>query len=163
MIAILDYGSGNLRSALRAFETTGRKVFITSDAEQAEKADALVVPGVGAKPGKLSNRHRFYWLLATLISWLVFTPWLHHIGAAAYKTDALIFLGSVVAQIVMVYEKYENWPIWLAVDGLATIEYAVLKYWSTALLYLLFTGIAVVGWVKWLRIHKSSLDRKSVV
>ena len=48
MIAILDYGSGNLRSALRAFETTGRKVFITSDAEQAEKADALVVPGVGA-------------------------------------------------------------------------------------------------------------------
>jgi len=48
LIAILDYGSGNLRSALRAFETTGRKVFITSDAEQAEKADALVVPGVGA-------------------------------------------------------------------------------------------------------------------
>lgn len=48
MIAILDYGSGNLRSALRAFETTGRKVFLTSDPEQAEKADALVVPGVGA-------------------------------------------------------------------------------------------------------------------
>lgn len=48
MIAILDYGSGNLRSALRAFETTGRKVFITSDSELAEKADALVVPGVGA-------------------------------------------------------------------------------------------------------------------
>jgi glutamine amidotransferase len=48
LIAILDYGSGNLRSALRAFETTGRKVFLTSDAEQAEKADALVVPGVGA-------------------------------------------------------------------------------------------------------------------
>jgi glutamine amidotransferase len=48
LIAILDYGSGNLRSALRAFETTGRKVFLTSDPEQAEKADALVVPGVGA-------------------------------------------------------------------------------------------------------------------
>jgi glutamine amidotransferase len=48
LIAILDYGSGNLRSALRAFEATGRKVFITSDAETAETADALVVPGVGA-------------------------------------------------------------------------------------------------------------------
>ena len=48
MIAILDYGSGNLRSALRAFEKTGRKVFLTSDPEQAAKADALVVPGVGA-------------------------------------------------------------------------------------------------------------------
>ena len=48
MIAILDYGSGNLRSALRAFETTGKKVLITSDPNVAETADALVVPGVGA-------------------------------------------------------------------------------------------------------------------
>lgn len=48
MIAILDYGSGNLRSALRAFETTGRKVTLTSDSDVAASADALVVPGVGA-------------------------------------------------------------------------------------------------------------------
>jgi len=48
LIAILDYGSGNLRSALRAFETTGRKVTLTADAEVAASADALVVPGVGA-------------------------------------------------------------------------------------------------------------------
>lgn len=48
MIAILDYGSGNLRSALRAFEATGRKVTLTSDSEIAATADALVVPGVGA-------------------------------------------------------------------------------------------------------------------
>lgn len=48
MIAILDYGSGNLRSALRAFERTGRDVVLTSDYEVALEADGLVVPGVGA-------------------------------------------------------------------------------------------------------------------
>ncbi len=48
MIAILDYGSGNLRSAQRAFETTGRDVTITSDYVIALNADGLVVPGVGA-------------------------------------------------------------------------------------------------------------------
>lgn len=48
MIAILDYGSGNLRSAQRAFETSGRDVVITSDYEIALNADGLVVPGVGA-------------------------------------------------------------------------------------------------------------------
>ena len=48
MIAILDYGSGNLRSALRAFETTGKRTYLTSDPDIAVKADALVVPGVGA-------------------------------------------------------------------------------------------------------------------
>ena len=48
MIAILDYGSGNLRSAQRAFATTGHDVQITSDLDVALKSDGLVVPGVGA-------------------------------------------------------------------------------------------------------------------
>ena len=48
MIAILDYGSGNLRSAQRAFETTGREVIVTSDYHTALNAEGLVVPGVGA-------------------------------------------------------------------------------------------------------------------
>jgi glutamine amidotransferase len=48
VIAILDYGSGNLRSAQRAFETSGKEVVITSDYEVALNADGLVVPGVGA-------------------------------------------------------------------------------------------------------------------
>lgn len=48
MIAILDYGSGNLRSAQRAFESSGKKVTITSDYQEALNADGLVVPGVGA-------------------------------------------------------------------------------------------------------------------
>ena len=48
MIAILDYGSGNLRSAQRAFETSGKEVVLTSDYDLALNADGLVVPGVGA-------------------------------------------------------------------------------------------------------------------
>lgn len=48
MIAILDYGSGNLRSAQRAFETTGEEVVVTSDRNVALEAKGLVVPGVGA-------------------------------------------------------------------------------------------------------------------
>lgn len=48
MIAILDYGSGNLRSAQRAFATTGHDVELTSDLDVALRADGLVVPGVGA-------------------------------------------------------------------------------------------------------------------
>ena len=48
MIAILDYGSGNVRSAQRAFETSGKDVILTSDYEVALNADGLVVPGVRA-------------------------------------------------------------------------------------------------------------------
>ena len=48
MIAILDYGSGNLRSAERAFATAGNEVVGTSDRTIALEAEGLVVPGVGA-------------------------------------------------------------------------------------------------------------------
>lgn len=45
---MLDYGSGNLRSAQRALERTGADVEVTADADAALNADGLVVPGVGA-------------------------------------------------------------------------------------------------------------------
>lgn len=48
MIAILDYGSGNLRSAQRAFERSGSEVVVTSDRDVALSASGLIVPGVGA-------------------------------------------------------------------------------------------------------------------
>jgi glutamine amidotransferase len=48
VIAILDYGSGNLRSAQRAFERSGSEVVVTSDRDIALNAAGLVVPGVGA-------------------------------------------------------------------------------------------------------------------
>ncbi len=48
MIAILDYGSGNLRSAQRAFELAHTEVVVTSDPKICSQAQGLVVPGVGA-------------------------------------------------------------------------------------------------------------------
>jgi len=47
-VVVLDYGSGNLRSAQRALERVGADVEVTSDAGAAARADGLVVPGVGA-------------------------------------------------------------------------------------------------------------------
>ena len=45
---MLDYGSGNLRSAQRALARVGADVTVTTDAHIALEADGLVVPGVGA-------------------------------------------------------------------------------------------------------------------
>jgi glutamine amidotransferase len=47
-VVVLDYGSGNLRSAQRALERVGADVTVTSDFDTALTADGLVVPGVGA-------------------------------------------------------------------------------------------------------------------
>jgi glutamine amidotransferase len=47
-VIVLDYGSGNLRSAERALRRVGAEVTVTADRRAALGADGLVVPGVGA-------------------------------------------------------------------------------------------------------------------
>jgi imidazole glycerol-phosphate synthase subunit HisH len=47
-VVVLDYGSGNIRSAERAVARAGAKVTVTADRRLAVDADGLVVPGVGA-------------------------------------------------------------------------------------------------------------------
>ena len=54
-MVVLDYGSGNLRSAVRALERAGAEVTLTADLSAAQEADGLVVPGVGAYAACMSG------------------------------------------------------------------------------------------------------------
>ena len=47
-VAVFDYGSGNIHSALKAIQAAGADAFLTSDAKVALEAEGLVLPGVGA-------------------------------------------------------------------------------------------------------------------
>lgn len=55
MISIIDYGMGNLRSVQKALESIGEEAIITSDKEQIEKSDGVILPGVGAFPDAMEN------------------------------------------------------------------------------------------------------------
>jgi glutamine amidotransferase len=48
MIAIIDYGMGNLRSVQKGFEKVGHQAVITGDPNQVAEAEKIVLPGVGA-------------------------------------------------------------------------------------------------------------------
>ena len=48
MIAIIDYGVGNLFSLTSSFQKIGEEIIVTSDVETIKKADKLILPGVGA-------------------------------------------------------------------------------------------------------------------
>ena len=58
MIAIIDYGMGNLRSVQRAFEHVGAEAVVTAHRETIEAASAVVLPGVGAFGQAMSNLER---------------------------------------------------------------------------------------------------------
>lgn len=58
MIAIIDYGMGNLRSVQKALQKLGFDAEITGDAETVRRADKLILPGVGAFGAAMENLRR---------------------------------------------------------------------------------------------------------
>lgn len=110
----------------------------------------------GAKPGNLSTRGRIYSILAILGLWLALAPLLSRIGAAATVVDSFLFVGSLIAQILMVLEKYESWIIWLVVDIAGTALYFNQGYYFTSFLYGIFTLIALQGWRRWYADQRSA-------
>lgn len=114
----------------------------------------------GWGPQGASSRN-LSWTLRSLILgggiavWLLITPLLVSLGAAAALPDAFGLVFSVVAQVLMVLQFRENWVAWLVVDVLY-----VGLYWSqdlkfTSLLYVAFTAIALRGWINWKKLQRT--------
>jgi nicotinamide mononucleotide transporter len=110
----------------------------------------------GAKPGPLKNKYRLAVFIAIILATLALAPILKSWGAASTYADAILFFGSLAAQILMVYEKYESWILWLIVDIGYVALYASQDLLFTTLLYIAFTVLAAVGWGKWYGAHRSA-------
>jgi nicotinamide mononucleotide transporter len=114
----------------------------------------------GWGPQGASSRNLSWTLRAIVISagtviWLLITPFLVSLGAAAARPDAFGLVFSVIAQVLMVLQFRENWIAWLVVN----IVYVGL-YWSqdlkfTSLLYIAFAAIALRGWINWQKLQRT--------
>ena len=58
MIAVIDYGAGNLRSAVRALQHVGAQLMVTDDPEVIRSAQGVVLPGVGATRDTMQELER---------------------------------------------------------------------------------------------------------
>ena len=110
----------------------------------------------GAKPGSMKNIHRALIFAAIIVATLALAPVLKSMGAASTYADAVLFFGSLSAQILMVYEKFETWVLWLIVDAGYVALYASQKLPFTTVLYAAFTLLAALGWSKWYAAHRSA-------
>ncbi|TAK24727.1 MAG: imidazole glycerol phosphate synthase subunit HisH [Chloroflexota bacterium] len=59
MIAIVDYGAGNLRSVVRAVQSQGANPSVTSSGADVDRADALILPGVGAAADTMAHLRQY--------------------------------------------------------------------------------------------------------
>ena len=99
-IAIIDYGSGNLRSAVKAFERSAHEVgsdaeiILTSNVEDVHQADRIVLPGVGAFADCRAGLHRIDGMWAAIDE-----------AVSAHKKP---FLGICVGMQLMAERGHEH-------------------------------------------------------
>jgi nicotinamide mononucleotide transporter len=126
----------------------------------------------GAIPAKLNGKEKIIWITALVALWAVFIPVFGLAQESQFYfgnwtlvvSDTFILAGSVIAQVLMVYEKFEAWILWFVVDVVAAIEYFQLEYYFTSALYVVFVVIAAIGWKEWLRranSQKFSIESKN--
>ena len=106
MIAIVDYNVGNLHSVISALTYLGIKTIVTGDKKDIERADAIILPGVGAFPDAMEELRK-----RDLIEFL--------------KNQAQIkpFLGICLGMQMLFDKSYE----FKVTEGLGLIEGEIVK------------------------------------
>ena len=117
--------------------------------------------GAAVVPHWATNRQRALFLPAALVAvvlcFFVFratgagfpVPWWY------YLADSWIFVGSVLATYAMARGWVEFWLCWLAVDLVGVPELLHFGYYPSAILYAVYGGFVVWGFVVWLRISRT--------
>jgi nicotinamide mononucleotide transporter len=73
----------------------------------------------------------------------------HYTNAYAPFVDSAVLVFSVIAQLLMMGRRIENWPVWLLVNTIAVPLYASRGLYLTAVLYAGFWVNAIVSWIWW--------------
>ena len=98
-------------------------------------------------------------VLAVAVLWLAMWPLVGALLARFTDTDvpyfnALPTVGSLIGQILLALKFVETWPVWLIVNAVSVVLYATKSLWLTALLYVIFGALAIVGWRRWGRLAR---------
>ena len=98
----------------------------------------------------LSQRARLALAALTLVAWPLLGALLDHFTDSDVPYwDALPTAGSLAGQWLLGRQYVENWPVWVAVNGVSVSLFAFKGLWLTVVLYGLFALLALLGWRAW--------------
>jgi nicotinamide mononucleotide transporter len=110
--------------------------------------------GVGVRPRWAGTSGRLQLLAGALVGTAVFYFVLKALGSWGPLPDAWILTGSILATYGMARGWVEFWLIWIAVDLVGVPLLLIAGYYPSALMYIVYGGFCVVGFVAWLRIER---------
>ena len=100
-------------------------------------------------PGRLTTTQRLAGVAGVGVGWALVVPLLQSVGGAGTWGDAFMLVGSLAGQVLMVLQKVEAWPVWIAVNTVGVALYASQGLYFTSLFYAVLIVMAIVGWRQW--------------
>lgn len=100
-------------------------------------------------PSRLTPAGRLRGAVGVVAGWVLLAPLLQSIGGVATWGDAFMLVGSIAGQLLMVLQKIEAWPVWIAVNTVGTLLYASQGLYFTSLFYAVLILMAITGWRAW--------------
>lgn len=97
------------------------------------------------------------YVLGTLIAYLAYYLILQYLTDSTIPAaDSVVGALSVIATWMLAKKKIENWLIWIVVDAFAAGLYFYKELYPTAILFVIYTVMAVVGYKQWKKTLNSS-------
>lgn len=108
--------------------------------------DGLVTHGIRSLP-----RHYHTWILLVIVLLtLVSGALLSQLTLAkGVYIDSLLTWGSIITTYMVTQKIIENWLYWIVLDSIAAVFYSLQNLPFTALLFVLYTVIAIAGYYRW--------------
>jgi nicotinamide mononucleotide transporter len=113
-----------------------------------------VEKGVGVRPGWAGRRGLLQLLVLAVVLWVAFYFILGAIGSWGPATEAWILTGSILATYGMARGWVEFWLIWIAVDIVGVPLLLTAGLYPSAIMYIVYGALCVVGFVSWWRIER---------
>ena len=93
-------------------------------------------------------------LTAALVGVALVYPVLAALGSWGPLADSWIFVGSLLATYGMARGYVEFWLVWIGVDAVGVPLLLTAGFYPSALLYAVYGGFCVAGFVAWVRVHR---------
>jgi nicotinamide mononucleotide transporter len=109
---------------------------------------------------RLDDRGRRLVVVAWIASWGLCSALLCLItDSDVWWADGFVTAGSVVGTVLLGRKFIENWPVWLIVNGASIALFLYKDLALTAILYVVFLGLAVWGWMGWNERHTRQIQK----
>jgi nicotinamide mononucleotide transporter len=108
-----------------------------------------------SKQIKIITLNYFQWFMIfvsmALLTFCLYFPLKYFTNASNPLCDGFVSAGSIVATWMLAKKMLEQWLIWIVIDGTSIALFIYKNLYLTALLFIVYTILALIGYIKWRR------------